>query len=175
MASEISLTQSKSSAYAIAAIDDPLPSSPYYLHASDNSSLILVTEPLTGDNGSIREPEDGFRSPLYAHWTRCNTVVITWILNCVSKKIHASVLYKPTAYVIWKELQDKFSQSNGPRIFQLEKEIGSLTQNQNSIGDYYTNLQGLWEELLNYSPNPVCNCTPNCSCGAMTKTLEKYE
>ena len=32
MASEISLTQSKSSAYAIAAIDDPLPSSPYYLH-----------------------------------------------------------------------------------------------------------------------------------------------
>ena len=136
MTSEISLTQSKSSAYAIAAIDDPLPSSPYYLHASDNSSLILVTGPLTGDNfhscfrfmnmaltiknklgfvdGSIREPEDGFRSPLYAHWTRCNTVVITWILNCVSKKIHASVLYKPTAYVIWKELQDKFSQSNGP-------------------------------------------------------------
>uniref|UniRef100_A0A2N9I913 Reverse transcriptase Ty1/copia-type domain-containing protein n=1 Tax=Fagus sylvatica TaxID=28930 RepID=A0A2N9I913_FAGSY len=197
MASEVSSTQSKSSASTIAAIDDPLPSSPYYLHASDNSSLILVTEPLTGDNfhswfrsmnmaltiknklgfvdGSIREPEDGFRSPLYAHWTRCNTVVITWILNCVSKKIHASVLYKPTAYVIWKELQDKFSQSNGPQIFQLEKEIGSLTQNQNSVSDYYTNLQGLWEELLNYSPNPVCNCTPSCSCGAMTKTMEKYE
>uniref|UniRef100_A0A2N9FI02 Integrase catalytic domain-containing protein n=1 Tax=Fagus sylvatica TaxID=28930 RepID=A0A2N9FI02_FAGSY len=150
MASEVSSTQSKSSASTIAAIDDPMPSSPYYLHASDNSSLILVTEPLTGDNfhswfrsmnmaltiknklgfvdGSIREPEDGFRSPLYAHWTRCNTVVITWILNCVSKKIHASVLYKPTAYVIWKELQDKFSQSNGPQIFQelLEKEIGTL-------------------------------------------------
>uniref|UniRef100_A0A2N9FUD2 Reverse transcriptase Ty1/copia-type domain-containing protein n=1 Tax=Fagus sylvatica TaxID=28930 RepID=A0A2N9FUD2_FAGSY len=197
MASEVSSTQSKSSASTIAAIDDPLPSSPCYLHASDNSSLILVTEPLTGDNfhswfrsmnmaltiknklgfvdGSIREPEDGFRSPLYAHWTRCNTVVITWILNCVSKKIHASVLYKPTAYVIWKELQDKFSQSNGPQIFQLEKDIGSLTQNQNSVSDYYTNLQGLWEELLNYSPNPVCNCTPSCSCGAMTKTMEKYE
>jgi hypothetical protein len=38
-------------------------------------------------DGSIREPEDGFRSPLYEHWTCCNTVVITWILNCVSKKI----------------------------------------------------------------------------------------
>ena len=197
MAFEISLTQSKSSASAIAIIDDPLPSSPYYLHANENSSLILVTEPLTGDNfhswfrsmnmaltiknklgfvdGSIREPEDGFRSPLYEHWTFCNTVVITWILNCVSKKIHASILYKPTAYVIWKELQDKFSQSNGPQIFQLEKEIISLTQNHNSVTDYYTNLQGLWEELLNYSPNPVCNCTPSCSCGAMTKTLEKYE
>jgi hypothetical protein len=197
MASEISHTQSKSSASTSSAMDDPVPSSPYYLHPGDNSSLILVTEPLTGDNfhswfrsmhmaltiknklgfidGSIREPEDGFRSPLYAYWTRCNTVVITWILNCVSKKIHSSVLYKPTAYVIWKELQEKFSQSNGPQIFQLEKEIGSLTQNQNSVSDYYTHLQGLWEELLNYSPNPVCCCTPCCCCGAMSKTLEKYE
>uniref|UniRef100_A0A2N9G765 CCHC-type domain-containing protein n=1 Tax=Fagus sylvatica TaxID=28930 RepID=A0A2N9G765_FAGSY len=48
MASEIPLIQSKSSASTVAVIDDPLPSSPYYLHPSDNSSLILVTEPLTG-------------------------------------------------------------------------------------------------------------------------------
>jgi hypothetical protein len=50
MASEISHTPSNPSASTFAVIDDPLPSSPYYLHASDNSSLILVTEPLTGDN-----------------------------------------------------------------------------------------------------------------------------
>jgi hypothetical protein len=189
--------QPNSSASANAMNDDPLPSSPYYLHPSDNSSLILVPEPLTGDNfhswfrsmdmaltiknklgfvdGSIREPEVNPRSSLYAHWKRCNTVVITWILNCVFKQIHANVLYKPTAYIIWKELQEKFSQSNGPQIFQLEKDIGSLTQNQNPVSEYYTLLQGLWEELLNYSPNPICNCSPSCSCGAMTKTLEKYE
>jgi hypothetical protein len=197
MASEVFNPQPNSSASTTAVIDDPLPSSPYYLHPSDNSSLILVPEPLTGDNfhswfrsmnmaltiknklgfvdGSIREPEVDPRSSLHAHWNRCNTVVITWILNCVSKQIHASVLYKPTAYIIWKELQEKFSQSNGPQIFQLEKDIGSLTQNQNPVSDYYTQLQGLWEELLNYSPNPICNCSPSCSCGAMTKTLEKYE
>uniref|UniRef100_A0A2N9GKR9 Integrase catalytic domain-containing protein n=1 Tax=Fagus sylvatica TaxID=28930 RepID=A0A2N9GKR9_FAGSY len=197
MASEVFNPQPNSSASTTAVIDDPLPSSPYYLHPSDNSSLILVPEPLTGDNfhswfrsmnmaltiknklgfvdGSIREPEVDPRSSLHAHWNRCNTVVITWILNCVSKQIHASVLYKPTAYIIWKELQEKFSQSNGPQIFQLEKDIGSLTQNQNPVSDYYTQLQELWEELLNYSPNPVCNCSPSCSCGAMTKTLEKYE
>ena len=74
---------------------------------------------------------------------RCNTVVITWILNCVSKQIHASVLYKPTAYIIWKELQEKFSQSNGSQIFQLEKDISSLTQNQNPMSEYYTLFQGL--------------------------------
>ena len=95
MASAISHTPSKSSASTVAIIDGPLPSSPYYLHASDNSSLILVIQPnfhswfrsmnmaLTIKNklrfvdGSIREPEDGFRSSLYAHWTHCNTIVIT--------------------------------------------------------------------------------------------------
>ena len=153
------------SASANAVNDDPLPSSPYYLHPSDNSSLILVPKPLTGDNfhswfrsmdmaltiknklgfvdGSIREPKVNPRSSLHAHWNRCNTVVITWILICVSKQIHASVLYKPTAYIIWKELQEKFSQSNGPQIFQLEKDISSLTQNQNPMSEYYTLFQGL--------------------------------
>jgi hypothetical protein len=152
--------QSNSSASENAVNDDPIPSSPHYLHPSDNSSLILIPEPLTGDNfhswfrsmdmaltiknklgfvdGSIREPEVNPRSFLHAHWKRCKTIVITWILNCVSKQIHASVLYKPTAYIIWKELQEKFSQSNGPQIFQLEKDIGSLIQNQNPVSEYYT-------------------------------------
>jgi hypothetical protein len=115
MASEVFNPQPNLFASTTTVIDDPLPSSPYYLHPSDNSSLILVLEPLTGDNfhfwfrsmnmaltiknklgfvdGSIREPEVNSRSSLHAHWNRCNTIVITWILNCVSKQIHASVLY----------------------------------------------------------------------------------
>ena len=103
-------------------LDDPPPSSPYYLHASDNSSLMLVNQPLTSDNfhswfrsmamgliiknklefvdGSIGPPKEGITSPLYPLWNRCNTVVNTWILNYVSKEIHAIVLYKPTTHEI---------------------------------------------------------------------------
>ena len=117
-------------------LDDPPSSSPYYLHASDNSSLILVNQPLMGDNyhswfrsmamsltiknklgfvdGSIGPPQEGIFSPLYSLWSRCNTVVITWILNCVSKEIHATMLYKQTASEIWAILRNRFSQSNGP-------------------------------------------------------------
>ena len=56
MVSEVSNPQPNSSASAIVVIDDPPPSSTYYLHASDNSSLILVTEPLTGDNFGESDP-----------------------------------------------------------------------------------------------------------------------
>uniref|UniRef100_A0A2N9GTP1 Reverse transcriptase Ty1/copia-type domain-containing protein n=1 Tax=Fagus sylvatica TaxID=28930 RepID=A0A2N9GTP1_FAGSY len=150
---------------------------------------MLVNQPLTGDNfhswfrsmamgltiknklgfvdGSIEPPKEGINSPLYSLWSRCNTVVITWILNCVSKEIHATMLYKPTAREIWTILRERFSQSNGPQIFQVEQAIGSLTQSQVSVNDYYTKLQGFWEELLNYRPIPVCTCVPSCSCGAM--------
>jgi hypothetical protein len=145
-------------------LDDPPPSSPYYLHASDNSSLRLVNEPLTSDNfhswfrsmamgltiknklgfvdGSIGPLKEGINSPLYSLWSRCNTVVITWILNCVSKEIHSTVLYKQTACEIWIILRNRFSKSNGPQIFQVEQAIGSLSQSQVSVTDYYTKLQG---------------------------------
>uniref|UniRef100_A0A2N9EEU4 Retrotransposon Copia-like N-terminal domain-containing protein n=2 Tax=Fagus sylvatica TaxID=28930 RepID=A0A2N9EEU4_FAGSY len=36
--------------YVVTPLDDPPPSSPYYIHANDNSSLMLVNQPLTGDN-----------------------------------------------------------------------------------------------------------------------------
>ena len=103
-------------------MDDPPPSSPYYLHASDNSSLRLVNEPLTSDNfhswfksmalgftiknklgfvdGSIGPPKECINSPMYSLWSSCNIVVITWILNYVSKEIHSTVLYKQIAYEI---------------------------------------------------------------------------
>jgi hypothetical protein len=75
-----------------------------------------VTQPLTGGNlvqvhdhdidnqeyawFCISRPEDGSRSPFYTHWIRYNSVVMTWILNCVSREIHAMALYKHSAYDI---------------------------------------------------------------------------
>jgi len=52
-------------------------------------------------------------------------------------------------------LQHRFSQGNGPRIFELRKEVGSLVQEDLSINGYYTKFKGLWEELSDYS---TCSC-----------------
>ena len=71
----------------------------------------------------------------------------------------------------WEKI---FSHNNGPQIFQVEQAIWSLAQSQVSISDYYTRLEGLWEELLNYRPIPVCTRVPSCSCGAMRQIFENY-
>ena len=67
-----------------------------------------------------------------------------------------SVLYVNSAQEIWKELKERFSQTNEPRIYQLQKSISSLQQEQLSVSFYYTQLKGFWDELMNYRPLPVC-------------------
>lgn len=94
-----------------------------------------------------------------AQWTRRNDMVASWILNSVSKQLAKSVLYIDSVVGIWKDLNDRFFQGNGPQIFQIQKSIVSLSQGQDIVSTYFTNLKGLWEELSNYKQNLVCSCS----------------
>lgn len=72
-------------------------------------------------------------SPLLMHWTRCNHMVISWILNSVSSDIRNSVVYLDTASSIWRDLETRYSQSNMPKLFSLRRELSQLTQGTVSI------------------------------------------
>ncbi|XXG72046.1 hypothetical protein AAC387_Pa07g1228 [Persea americana] len=133
-------------------IDDP--TSPYYLHHPDNPGTVLVSQPLTGDNyptwsrtmvmaltaRNNADFIDGFHSiidetdPLYPQWIRCNNMVLSWILISLSKEIAASVIYVDSAVEAWNDLKERFAQTNAPRVFQIEKAISSLIQEQTSVG-----------------------------------------
>ncbi|XP_062152085.1 uncharacterized protein LOC133860512 [Alnus glutinosa] len=130
------------------------PASPFYLPHGESSGTILVSQPLIGENyntwshsmimaltaknklafvdGSLLQPvvESGVE---YQTWIRCNNMVLSWILNFVSKEIAASVIYIDTCHGMWLDLKERFSQKNGPRVFQLQKSISALTQDNFSI------------------------------------------
>jgi hypothetical protein len=91
-------------------------SNPCQLHNGDNLGILLVIQPLNGSSAS------------YGSWKRCDTMVLSWILNSLSKEISASVIYLDTSIEVWKDLNEKFSQSSGPRVYQLQKAIASLNQ-----------------------------------------------
>ncbi|EXC16177.1 hypothetical protein L484_024345 [Morus notabilis] len=69
-------------------------------------------------DGSITKPE-GTDLNLLSSWIRNNNMVISWILNSVSKEISARSLFAEFAFEIWFDFKDRFQQSNDPRIFQL--------------------------------------------------------
>ncbi|KAK3193185.1 hypothetical protein Dsin_024495 [Dipteronia sinensis] len=145
-------TPGSNSSMSNSAINDA--SSPYFLHHSDNPGLVLVSQPLIEENyaswsrsmlialsvknklrfidGSI--PKHGYSDLIQLNsWIRNNNIVISWILNFVSKEISASVIYTESAYEIWLDLKDRFQQRNAPRIFQLRRDLMSHVQGQNLL------------------------------------------
>ncbi|KAL5569594.1 hypothetical protein UlMin_026169 [Ulmus minor] len=167
------------------------PSNPYNLHHSDSPRQVLVSQILTGENytnwsramlialsvknklgfvdGSIPEPQ-GTDANLLNSWIHNNNIVISWILNSVSKEISASIIFATSSREIWLDLRDRFQQRNGPRIFQLKRELMNLHQEQSSVSIYFTKLKTVWEELSNYRPNCYCG---KCSCGGV-KNLNNH-
>ncbi|KAL5831853.1 hypothetical protein ACOSQ4_017207 [Xanthoceras sorbifolium] len=122
-------------------------------------------------DGSILKPE-GNQLDLLASWIRNNNIVISWILNSVFKDISASVIFTESAHEIWHDLNDRFQQCNGPRIFQLRRELMNLNQDQNPVSIYFTKLNTLSEELGNYRPN--CSCG-KCTCSGVKNLNEHYQ
>lgn len=51
-------------------------------------------------------------SPNFKLWSRCNDMVLSWLLNSLSKHIGDSVIYSKIAKDLWEELEDRFGQSN---------------------------------------------------------------
>ena len=50
-------------------------------------------------------------------------MVISWILNSISKEISASIIYVYSAREIWIDLRDRFQQSNGEEQGENEAEM----------------------------------------------------
>ena len=121
-----------------------------FLHHAESPSLVLVTQPLIGgENYSgwaravrralLTKNKLGFidetltlSSPLISTpssvqaWIRCDNMVGTWLTNSVSPKLQASIIYEDTALEIWNDLKNRFAQTNGPKVFNLQKEIAEL-------------------------------------------------
>lgn len=162
-----------------------------YLHPSDHPGMILVSTPLTEDNyaswsqamllaleaknklgfidGTISPPSSS-TSAEARQWKRCNVMVISWLLNSISKEISSSVIYCKSAFAIWTNLKDRYSQVNGPRLYKLKQDISNLVQGSLSVTGYFATLKSLWDELAAIQPSHICTCG-TCTCGARKESL----
>ncbi|KAG2700466.1 hypothetical protein I3760_07G232100, partial [Carya illinoinensis] len=150
------------------------PTNPFCLDHGDNPAITLVADLLTTDNyatwscamrralraknkfgfitGSLTQPTNP-NDPLLEPWERCNDMVVSWLQNSISLSLQSK----------------RFSQQNGPRIYQLKKALVALLQEHDSVSIYYGKLKALWDELSIYDPILVCNC------GTMKTLLDRYQ
>ncbi|XP_050217905.1 uncharacterized protein LOC126668770 [Mercurialis annua] len=172
---------------------EDIPSNPYYVHPSENPSLLLVTNLLTEGNyhswcramkkalisknklkfidGSIAVPCRN--DPSFPAWERCNNMVCSWLTRAVSNSISESLSCIDNAIDVWEDLRERFSQIDAIRISDLQEEIYSFKQNNMTVTDYFTQLKMLWDELGSLRPIPNCVCNPACSC-MLLRTVKDY-
>ncbi|KAF5470095.1 hypothetical protein F2P56_010638 [Juglans regia] len=161
------------------------PRSSYFLTNTDDPGVLLVSEKLSNNNyhswsrsmflslkarnklgfidGSLSAPKED--DPLFSPWSKCDTIVLSWLLNSLSSKIAQSVIYVDSSNAMWLEPKERFSQGNGPHIFELQTAICALRQYQNDVSTYFTDFNVPWDELLNYQPLHVCYCQ-GCKCNS---------
>ncbi|GAA0166025.1 hypothetical protein LIER_21277 [Lithospermum erythrorhizon] len=124
-------------------IDDPL-----FLHSSDYSSLVLVSDVLTQTNyvawsramkvamkardkyGFLnREIETpSMEDVRFKQWNKVNSTLISWIMNALSKDISRGFVFMDDAKLLWEEIREQFGGSNGLRVFELRMSIYTIKQ-----------------------------------------------
>ncbi|KAK4409360.1 hypothetical protein Sango_0009000 [Sesamum angolense] len=94
----------------------------------------------------------------YEPWTKADCAVASWILIAISKDIVQAYMYIESARSLWIDLESRYGQCNGPLVYQLQREIASVTQGNLSIVAYFTRLKQLWDELICLKPPQVWVC-----------------
>ncbi|CAM8951616.1 unnamed protein product [Rhodiola kirilowii] len=153
------MSNTSSSDSFVVPADDPL-----YVSGNENVGVSLVTQALTGAenyipwkksmevafavktklgfvNGHFPKPSDPYQ---LARWDRCNAVVLTWILNSVSKEIAASLVHSGNCMVAWQDLSSRFAGSVDSSLFSVQQAIAECMQNGASVASYYGKLIQLW-------------------------------
>lgn len=166
----------------------------YRLVANENPGAVIAQVQFNGDNfdewaqavrtalrvkkkhgfidGSIVKPKEDASD--YEDWVSAKSMVILWILNTVEPKVRRSLANKEDPHELWKEIKERFSEGNGPRIQEIKAELANLRQGGMSIIEYFGKLQILWEDLMNYDKALVCRCG-GCTCNLGVEAEKKRE
>ena len=159
------------------------------LQPSDHPRLQLINLKLTGQNfqrwsksvrialrtkGKLDSLDESCAKPAenssqFNQWIRCDSMDLSWPLNSMMPELAEAFLYVDSSRELWLKLTETFGDSNGPLLYQLEKEISELYQGNDSVAVYYTKLKKLWEDLSDFSEVPECKCATTCE--AMKKIL----
>ncbi|KAF5782447.1 putative RNA-directed DNA polymerase [Helianthus annuus] len=152
---------------------------PLFLHPSDLSSLTIVGIKLKGTEnyrvwssamklaleaknkfgfiaGKCKKNTDD--EVLSSQWDRCNSVVLSWLLNSDSEELYLGQVFSKLASDVWTDLKETYDKVDGSIVYDLYKKINCITQNGSSVSEYYHKLNTMWKQFDVVLQLPSCSC-----------------
>ena len=162
---------------------------PLHLHSNDISTSSIVSIKLTGtENYRVwstamklainTRNKTGFitgkwirasyasSDVLANQWDRCNSIVLSWILNSVSEDLYLGQIFSENAADVWAELKETYDKLDGSIILSLMQKINNFRQGELTVSEYYHKLNSLWREF------DIMTKLPKCSCAAREDVLK---
>ncbi|GKD80572.1 retroelement pol polyprotein-like protein, partial [Tanacetum coccineum] len=117
----------------------------YYLGLNDNPGNIITQVKLCGPNyeewaramktslrarrkfGFIDETiKQSTEASELEYWWTVLSMLVSWIMNTIEPSLRIKISYVEEASALWKDIKERFSVANGPRIQQLKFELAGL-------------------------------------------------
>ena len=109
----------------------------FFLHSADHPSLKIISHRLDETNygdwnvamlisldaKNKSEFIDLISDKNFCLWSRCNSLVKSWLLNYVSPQVYRSILRMNDALDIWRDLHSHFNMTILPHTYNLTQEI----------------------------------------------------
>ncbi|KAK2997402.1 hypothetical protein RJ639_026187 [Escallonia herrerae] len=92
-------------------------------------------------NGSIEQPSEKDQPTEYALWNQCNNMILSWLTHSVEPDLAKGVIHAKTAYQVWEDFKDQFSQKNAPAIYQIQKSLASFSQGTMTVSNLFHKTQ----------------------------------
>lgn len=128
-----------------------------YQSWSRNVKLALGSKMKLGFiNGTYPRPDND--SEDYERWERCDCMVMSWIINSMVSEISQNFMYASSSHELWKEIEERYAESNAPLIYQLQRDLSNIKQENLNVASYYSKLKKVWDELQAIEGLPACNC-----------------
>jgi hypothetical protein len=147
--------------------------SPYDITSNDNPGSLITHVQLKGENydewsrslrtalrarkkfgfvdGTIGRPDEG-SSDLEDWWTN-NSLLVSWIMNTIEPSLRSTMSHMEVAMDLWKDIKERFSIVNGPRIQQLKAELVECKQKGLTIVTYYGKLKKIVGRISELRPD----------------------
>lgn len=107
-----------------------------------------------GNHITGQPPAPSSSDPKFQTWDAIDNAVKGWIINSIEPTLVPNFLQYPTAQSLWEGLEATYnSGTNYLQIFELMTRASQTKQGNQTLEQYYSNLQAIWAEIDQRQPN----------------------